>query len=189
MKNTPTDPEILDGIRDRERTILLFVYEQFYPMIREFILKNSGTEEDARDIFQESLVVIFEKLKSDRIRLTCKFKTYLYAICRNKWLMELRKQRNSPKMVVDTQLLEKNQIVTEEDMAKHQQYQLYRIHFKKLSDDCKKLLSSFLKGFSLREIGELMGFTEQYAKKRKFLCQKKLIASIEADPMYKELKA
>jgi len=77
VKNTPTDPELLDGIRNRERAILVYVVEQFYPMIREFILKNSGTEEDARDIFQEGLVVIFEKLKAGQIELTSKLKSYL----------------------------------------------------------------------------------------------------------------
>jgi RNA polymerase sigma factor (sigma-70 family) len=188
VKNIPSDPELLDGIRNRERAILVYVYEQFYPMIREFILKNSGTEEDARDIFQEGLVVIFEKLKAGQIELTSRFKTFLYAICRNKWLMVLRKRRTGPQLVVDTQLLEENQPASTEDLAKHQQYQLYRMHFKKLSDDCRKLLNNFLKGYSLKEIGELMGFTEMYAKKRKFLCQKKLIASIEADPMFRELK-
>lgn len=188
VKKTPTDPELLDGIRNRERAILVYVYEQFYPMIHEFILKNSGTEEDARDIFQESLVVIFEKLKAGPIELTSKFKTYLYAICRNKWLMVLRRRRTGPKLVVDTQLLEENQPVSVDDLAKHEQYQLYRMHFKKLSADCRKLLTSFFQGISLREIGEMMGFSEMYAKKRKFLCQKELISSIEADPMFRELK-
>ncbi|GJM30128.1 MAG: hypothetical protein DHS20C17_27630 [Cyclobacteriaceae bacterium] len=188
MNISPTDPEILDGIRSRDRTILVYVYQQFFPMIKELILKNSGSEEDASDIFQESLVVIFEKLKTDELKLTSKFKTYLYAISRNKWLMVLRKQRTKPKMVVDTQLLEENHPVYMDDLTKHEQYQLYRQHFKRLSDDCRELLSYFLKGHSLREIGELMGFSEKYAKKRKFMCQKKLISSIETDPVFNELK-
>ena len=188
MSNNPTDPQILDGIRNRDRTILTHVYEHYFPMIREFIIKNSGTEEDARDIFQESLVVIFEKLKTDDVKLSSRFTTYFYAICRNKWLMVLRRNRTGPKMVVDTQLVEENHPVTSSELGKHEQYQLYRQHFKSLSDDCKKLLNYFFSGHSLREIGEIMGFTEMYTKKRKFVCQKKLITAIETDPLFKELK-
>ena len=188
MNNSPTDSQILDGVRARDRTILTYVYEHYFPMIREFILKNSGTEEDARDIFQESLVVIFEKLKSDEVKLSSKFKTYFYAICRNKWLMVLRKRRTGPKMVVDTQLVESNHPVSTEELAKHEQYKLFRTHFKSLSDDCKKLLDFFFTGHSLREIGGFMGFSEMYAKKRKFICQKRLIAAIESDPLFKELR-
>ena len=157
-------------------------------MILEFVLKNSGDQEDAQDLFQDSLVVVFEKVRSDDLALTCKFKTYLYAVCRNKWLMALRRNKNSP-MVTDTQLMEERSPVTTEDLSEHEKFELYRQHFKLLSEDCRSLLTYFLKGHSLREIGTMMGFTEKYAKKRKFLCQKKLITSIEQDPLFNELKS
>jgi hypothetical protein len=102
--------------------------------------------------------------------------------------MVLRKRRTGPKMVIDTQLVEANHPVSTEELVKHEQYQLFRAHFKSLSDDCKKLLNFFFTGHSLREICSFMGFSEMYAKKRKFICQKRLIAAIESDPLFKELK-
>lgn len=92
-------------------------------------------------------------------------------------------------MVTDTQLLEEKSPVTTADLSDHEQFELYRQHFKLLSEDCKKLLTYFFQGHSLREIGTIMGFTEKYTKKRKFLCQKKLITSIEQDPVFNELKS
>ena len=74
-------------------------------MILDFTRKNSGSEEDARDLFQEGLVVIFEKVSSGDLKLSSAFRTYFYAVCRNKWLMVLRRKRTGPQMVVDTEQL------------------------------------------------------------------------------------
>jgi hypothetical protein len=72
-------------------------------------------------------------------------------------------------------------------MLEYQQRQLYKKHFLGLGADCQKILKLFLEGQSLKSIADLMGFTEKYAKKRKYVCQKQLIAAIEQDDLYHEL--
>ena len=67
--------------------------------------------------------------------------------------------------------------------------ELMRLHFGQLGADCQEVLRRFFDGDSLRQIAEVMNFTEAYAKKRKFICQQKLIAAISADPIYNELSA
>ena len=76
----------------------------------------------------------------------------------------------------------------QQDFVRQEQFDMYRKHFAQLSADCQKVLGMFFKGHSLREIAQEMEFTEAYAKKRKFTCQKHLIQSIEEDSLYKELK-
>ena len=172
MSDSYTDSEIVNGIRNRDHKVLSFIYQQYLPMIQVFSRKNTGTDDEASDLFQEALIVIFEKINSDDFTLSSSFKTYLYAICRNKWLMILRKRRTGPQIVRDTEGMIENLPDTKRDWQKHEQFEIYRKHFKQLSKDCQKVLNMFLKGHMLKEIASEMGFTEMYAKKRKFLCQK-----------------
>lgn len=187
MTNHYSEQDLIIGIKDRNRDVLAYLYQQYFPMIVDFVLKNSGSRDDAQDLFQEGLVVIFEKTHQEELELKSTFKTYLYAICRNKWLMILRKNRSGPKMVVDTENYQVAEDDTEKQWRVHEQYKVMQAHFKKLGEDCQKVLRLFLEGTSLREIASAMGFTEKYAKKRKFICQRQLIESIEKDVLYSEL--
>ena len=188
MSHNYSDQEIIKGIKVRDRKVLAHLYQHYYPMILDFTRKNSGNEDDARDLFQEGLVVIFEKVTSDQLRLSSAFRTYLYAVCRNKWLMVLRRKRTGPQMIVDTEQLNQEIPEAPQDCLRQEQFEVYRKHFEQLSSDCQKVLKMFFKGHSLKEIAQEMGFTEAYAKKRKFTCQKHLILSIEEDSLYQELK-
>lgn len=156
-------------------------------MVTNFIVKNAGTAEEAKDIFHDALTCIFEKTREAPLHIQCSFKTYLYAICKNLWLMVLRKKRTAAKMTVDTESTEDIGKEIAENMLQYQQRQLYKKHFLKLGVDCQKILKLFLEGKSLKSIADLMGFTEKYAKKRKYVCQKQLIEAIEQDDLYKEL--
>ncbi len=62
-----------------------------------------------------------------------------------------------------------------------------RKHFLRLGSKCQTVLQMFFEGESLRKIAEAMNFTESYAKKRKFVCQQRLIQAISEDPLFKEL--
>ena len=156
-------------------------------MVTNFIVKNAGTAEEAKDIFHDALTSIFEKTREAPIHVHCSFKTYLYAICKNLWLMVLRKKRTAAKMTVDTENTEDMGQEIIEDMLQYQQRQLYKKHFAQLGADCQQVLRLFLEGQSLKSIAALMGFTEKYAKKRKYTCQKQLIDAIEQDVLFQEL--
>jgi RNA polymerase sigma factor (sigma-70 family) len=187
LKKNYTSAEILEGIRKRDRAVLTQLYQDYLPMITNFIVKNAGSAEEAKDIFHDALTSIFEKTREAPLSINCSFKTYLYAICKNLWLMVLRKKRTAAKMTVDTESTEDLGKEITEDMLQYQQRQLYKKHFLNLGDDCQKILKLFLEGQSLKSIADLMGFTEKYAKKRKYVCQKQLIAAIEQDDLYQEL--
>ncbi len=187
LKKKYTSEEILEGIRNRDRVVIKQLYQDCFPMITNFIVKNAGTTEEAQDIFHDALTTIFEKTQEAPLNINCSFKTYLYAICKNLWLMVLRKKRTAAKMTVDTESTEDLGSEMAESMLQYQQRQLYKKHFLGLGDDCQKILKLFLEGKSLKSIAEIMGFTEKYAKKRKYVCQKQLIASIEQDDLYQEL--
>jgi RNA polymerase sigma factor (sigma-70 family) len=180
---------ILEGLRDRDTKVLDFIYKSFYEQIKVFVLRNRGSIEDAKDVYQDALLVIYQKVSKDNLTLTCSFQTYLYSVCRLLWLKQLESNQIQKNVAEETGMY----IELGEDILdvfeKNERYKLYQRHFQKLSFSCQKVLELFLAGISLREIANILGFkSEHYAKKRKYQCKEKLTNSIKSDPNFKHFK-
>ena len=72
--------EILDGLRNRDTNVLDFIYNNYFQQIKVFINKNSGTDEDAQDVYQDAVLVIYQKIKNDNLTLNCSFNTYALTV-------------------------------------------------------------------------------------------------------------
>ncbi len=84
-----SDEAIIHGIVNDDEEALAYLYRIHFPMILNFILTNSGTQDEAKDIYQESIIVFYEKIKAGSLELNCQIKTYLYSVCRRLWLKKL----------------------------------------------------------------------------------------------------
>jgi len=182
-----TTEAILEGISMSNNDVLNYIYKKFFPSICNFIENNNGNEEDARDLFQEAVIVIYRKMKKEPLALSCNFKTYIYSICRLLWLKQLEKRKNSNEInseaILDNRLDEVSQTYDQTE-----KYRLYQKHFQLLGVDCKKVLQLTLEKISLQDIAEIMGYkSEKYAKKRKYQCKQMLIESIKSDKQFKEV--
>jgi RNA polymerase sigma factor (sigma-70 family) len=87
-----TENHIVLGIKKGDSKTLKGVYSDHFGMVRNLVLKNSGSDVDAEDVFQDALVVLFKKFNHSEFNLTVKFKTYLYSVCRNIWYTELKRR-------------------------------------------------------------------------------------------------
>ena len=87
----PSDNELIRGIKIHDSAILIHVYDTYYPVIEGYIIHNQGTVDQARDIFQDAMIIVYNRIRSDELVLSCKFGTYLYAICKNLWTQERKK--------------------------------------------------------------------------------------------------
>ena len=186
-----SDEQILKGILRHDNLILQFIYKQYYYNINYFIKKNQGSEDDASDIFQEAIIIIYRKIKeNDLIFEKSSFKNYLFSVCRFLWLKQLEKRRIEKEKLNDSLPYQEdlydeslNELVT-----KNERYGLYQRHFGDLSSDCQKLLQLFFEKVSLKEIALVMGYkSEKYAKKRKFKCKELLISRIKQDAEFKKI--
>lgn len=181
------DQELLEKLARSDRAAILAIYDLALPSVIHWVRENSGTEQDARDLFQEAMVVVFKRLREPSFELTCRLKSFLRIICRNLWLTRLRDQ----KKFVATELEDCEPYLLEEDtvakMEQSEEERLYFQHFQKLSEQCQKIMKWFFAKTSLADIAKRLDTTEQYIKKRKFLCKEKLVKSIQADPIYLEL--
>jgi RNA polymerase sigma factor (sigma-70 family) len=183
-----TAENILQGLKDRDAKVLDYIYENFYHQIKVFISKNDGSEEDAKDIYQDALLVIYQKTVKNNLALSCSFNTYLYSVCRLLWLKQLESKKQQKVTSVETEDFIELDSSVFEISEKNDRYNLYREHFYKLSYSCQKVLELFLAGIPLKEIANILGFkSEQYAKKRKHQCKEKLVNSIKGDPGFKYL--
>ena len=86
---TPDDETLVAAIRGGDERALSQLYRQHWPMVSHFVLQNSGTEADAQDVYQEGVMVFYEKVRDNSLELNCQIKTYLYAVCRRIWLKRL----------------------------------------------------------------------------------------------------
>jgi len=180
--------EILEGIRRNDIKILQYVYRTFYSYIKYFIISNSGSDDDARDIFQEALVVVYRKLAEDQLDISCTFKTYIYSVSRLLWLKQLERRKAKNELSIDNENYIELEDETKDLSEQNEKYGLYQKYFRRLSEDCRKVLEMSFEKISLKHIAEIMGYkSEKYAKKRKFQCKERLINEIKNDPKFKEL--
>ncbi len=186
--STTEERQILEGILNGDEKILKAFYRDNMPYIKKYILKNAGNHEDVEDVFQDAMVFIYQKMKTDSIHLESSLRTYFYGVCKNIWRNRLRRNK---KMVITNDLIDEKEhtenSIVDEIINKEQEY-LYRKHFSKLGTTCQQLLTLLFKGKSMREISKVIGYSEGYTRKKKFGCKQHLIEMIEQDPAYQELK-
>ena len=177
----------IDGIRKGNREVVRTIYENYHKAIVYLVESQQGTKEDAHDVFQEGLVMMYQKVQQPDFKLTSSFLTYFHVVCRNIWLNKLRKKMKK-QVTLDNKML----LMLEEEqtpmLEKSEEYFLYRKMFLQLGKDCQKVLDLFLEKVSMEEIMKQMGYGSiSYTKKRKFLCKEKLVQSIRNDPSFREL--
>ena len=57
-----SNEELLNGILRNDNVILQHIYKNYYYKVNLYINKNSGNDDDANDIFQEAIIVVYRKL-------------------------------------------------------------------------------------------------------------------------------
>jgi RNA polymerase sigma factor (sigma-70 family) len=180
-----SDEAILEGLRLRSDYIINFIYKEFFPLIKFLVTENGGSDEDAEDIFQDGIIIVYNKINLNQFTLTSSFKTYMYSVCRNLWLQKLNKRKAIFDKLTDVEEyidLPKD-MLQEASFEETEMHRIIQIHFLSLPEDCQKVLRLFIKNIPLREIAAIMGFkTENYAKTRKYLCKQDLKKRIADDP-------
>ncbi|MEM9338081.1 MAG: sigma-70 family RNA polymerase sigma factor [Bacteroidota bacterium] len=168
------DSEVLERISRGDEHVLDHLYKKHYRMMTNIVLSNNGTEEEAKDVYQEALLAFWQKASSGKLVLTSKISTYLYSICLNQWRKELdRKSRMS------------GEEVDGEEYQTHEEKERFRIVrecIEELGDVCRDVLTYYyFDGLSMQEIAKKMNFANtDTAKTKKYKCKKKLDSLIKS---------
>ena len=176
MKLYDEEKALIRGLATHDANAIEKIYRENYSSIQTFILKNNGYPDDARDIFQEAMIILFEKSKSESFELTCQIKTFLYSICRRLWLKKLqREERYNPSMelVLET-------VAVEDDIELHEKKNsdlgIMEEALSKIGEPCKSLLEAFyIQKKTMPEIAASFAYTNaDNAKNQKYKCLMRL---------------
>ena len=185
-----SDEEIIAGLRKRDNRVLQYIYKNSFTPVKQLIIHNAGSENDAEDIFQEALIVIFKKLRDDSaFRLESAFTTYIYSIARLLWLKHLRMVK---KLEIDPLNRDmEDRIEFEEPLPvedKDLRMAIYQRTLLKIPEDCQKILQLTAQDLSSSEIAQQLGFrSEGYVRKRRHFCKEYLVNKIKDDPDYQAM--
>jgi DNA-directed RNA polymerase specialized sigma24 family protein len=96
-----SDTSIIEGVRNQDDKTLNWLYDNYFPTVRKYILQNSGTTDDVSDVFQDSIIILYNQIRQNSLEITGDLKGYFFGIARNRWKENLRVKR-------DTTVLDEN---------------------------------------------------------------------------------
>lgn len=168
------EKEIFERVCQGDEKALEYLYKKYYRMMTKMVITNSGTEQEAKDIYQEALLVFWQKATSKNLVLTSKISTYVYSICKNLWRKELERKKRLSGESKDG-----------ETFQEHEKSEKARIMLEcinELGDTCKKVLMYYYyEGMSMQDIADKLGFANtNTAKTKKYKCKKKLDALVKS---------
>jgi RNA polymerase sigma factor (sigma-70 family) len=167
-----TDKFLLEGLANKDKNVIEAIYKANYNAIQSLVLNNSGDINDAKDIFQEGMIVLYQKSILSDFTLNCLLKTYLYSVCKYLWLKKLQKtQRYYDGFGITEEIIH-----VDEDMDLHEKkeadFVIMEDAMKKIGEPCKSLLEAYyIQKKSMQEIAAKFGYTNaDNAKTQKYKC-------------------
>lgn len=182
---------MIDALLSNDNQGVNTIYERFSAKIERFVCANSGTSDDARDVFQEALIAIARQARKPGFTLTCPFEGYLYVVCRGKWLNELRRRKRQEVTIEESAGFtetDETWALGEQTLHDEAREALFREFLEKLPASCLQILRLAWSGISMEEVGIQLNMSYNYVRKRKSECIGRLAESIQAAPAYQALK-
>ena len=177
MKVESNERALLQGLARSEKKAIEIIYRENYNMVQSLIINNSGSADDAKDIFQEAMIVLYEKVRSGTFELNCLIKTYVYSVSRRLWLKRLQQMNRYVPAMENLQ----DTVPVDEDVEENEridsEFQAMEKAISSLGEPCKSLLEAYyLEKKSMQEIASFFGYTNaENAKNQKYKCLVRLI--------------
>ena len=176
MTTDSNELALLKGLAANDRKAIETIYRVHYSMIQTLVINNNGTSDDARDIFQEAIIVLYEKAKSGSFELHAQLKTYIYAVCRRLWLKKLAHNARFSGDLANAP----ETIATDDDLEMYEQrtqdFEVMEQALQHLGEPCKELLENYyIRKKNMSEIAKEFGYTNaDNAKNQKYKCLMRL---------------
>ncbi len=172
-----TDNEILDAIRKgKDKEVVKSLYDNVLPNVERFVCSNSGTQDDAFDVFQDALLIFYKQVIANNYdHAKYKIAGFVYTISKNLWINNAKKQGRARKWE-----REQDRTLTEgsflESVLNEEKKKVLENLFHSLDEKCVNLLTlSIYHKLSMREIAEKIGASsEDTVKVQCHRCRKKL---------------
>ncbi len=186
------DQKYIDGLISNDSALQQEIYEKFSGDIKWMVLRNNGSEADAGDLFQEALVFIYKKIKSNKFILTCPFGAFMYLVCKNKWLNELTRRKRAEVTFKEikkyTNISEDSFHLADEIYLQQARIDMLMGKLSEMDEVCKKILCLSWSGKTMVQVAEALNLSYGYVRKKKCKCMAELAISIKESAEYDSLK-
>ena len=183
-----TDQRYLNGLLQNDTAVVRDIYDRFAGKIKNYILQNRGSEDDAADIFQESLIDIYQQAKHKALRLTCPFEPFLLLVCKRKWLNELKKRERQgvTKGTEDLSGIGEDVFELAEQLRTQKEKEsLFLAMFEQLGERCREIIRKCLGKTPQEEVAAQLGVSYAYLRKKKSECTAELIDLVKTKSQFK----
>jgi RNA polymerase sigma factor (sigma-70 family) len=176
VKAEHNEKALLQGLARNDRKAVETIYRENFNMVQALIINNNGSSDEAKDIFQEAMIVLYEKVRSGGFELNCQIKTYVYSVCRRLWLKRLQQLNRYTTPVESMEAV----IPVEEEIEDHEkrntEFEMMEKAITSLGEPCKSLLEAYyLQKRNMQEIATSFGYTNaDNAKNQKYKCLMRL---------------
>ena len=178
-KNGFSDSELVKAIQEREmlEPAILQLYKDHAEITRSFIKGKGGTEQDADDIFQETVVSFIDSVQKLKFRQESGIRTFLISISKNLWYNEIRRRQragNRERLFEEGRDQEDSgvsEIIRDRELKKQ-----LNLLLQDLGDSCRKILELFYyENLSMKEIVLHLHYeNEQVVRNKKYKCLQQL---------------
>lgn len=172
-----TDSQFIDGLRTNSNEVLTALYKKYYNIVLKLIVSNNGTQEEAQDIYQETIIIVFENVKKPEFELNCQLQTYIYSIAKRLWLKQLKK---NGKTFLFKEGEEEEVADVTNDLSEHfkKEDNIFKMNqsMELLGEPCNTIITDFyVLKLSMDDIAEKFGYTNSdNAKTQKYKCLQRL---------------
>lgn len=183
------DQRYIEALLSNDRKLIEEIYAQCSGKVLTYVKRNNGNEDDAKDIIQETLIIIYRQAFEKQLVLTCPFEAYFLLLCKRRWLNKV-KEKAKMEVTIEEDLPSINKAaekMTTDTTQYEEKQQIIERQFKALSDKCRELIKLTLEIKSLKTIAEKLGVTYAYVRKKKSVCMGQLTQLVRESKAYKNL--
>jgi RNA polymerase sigma factor (sigma-70 family) len=177
-----SDSAIIEGVRKQDDKILNWIYDNYYQSVKKHVLNNSGSADDVSDVFQDSIIVLYNQISDNSLKLSADLKGYFFGIASNIWSAQLRKKHKTTGFEIDIPEEEDEDLINDPTLER-----VVSRAFQKLKPDQQMVLTLFSEGLTYEDIALKMNLkNETYARRKKYLCKEALLEIVKEDPEYRD---
>lgn len=171
------DTTLYEGLKNNEQFAFEYLYKNNYPAVRQLVFQYKGSDDDAKDIFQEGMIALWNNIRSGsyQLRPDVKMSTYLIQICKLRWMDRLKKASSRYELRQESYQEPAQEAEVEIDWINREEQSEFQQQFAQLGERCQTLLKRFyFMKQSLQEIADFLSIGEASAKNEKYRCMQRL---------------
>jgi RNA polymerase sigma factor (sigma-70 family) len=176
VKQEINEKALLEGLATSDKKAIETIYRENFNMIQTLVINNNGSVDDAKDLFQEAMIVLYEKARSGVFELNCQIKTYIYSVCRRLWLKRLQQLNRYSAPAESPELTVPVDDEIDEHEKRNIEFEMMDKAIISLGEPCKSLLEAYyLQKQNMQIIAANFGYTNaDNAKNQKYKCLMRL---------------